>query len=401
MPWNDTTKIMTAPLNINTRGDIQKATEMLGHGDLGDCIVNGTINKWAKWKPQDSGLSVEPVGYLADDQRRDSNWGLTIPSALRRLSTVVEGYDAGNNYKYTRPARRFRMFDFVRVNNGVPSTSEGYYGNAKGFVSGNKAETNAASKKDHYYIHHISSGVICGVDWYRASRNDEIGLADLNLGLTSAINGYFGVILFDTSASSNKYRLICSDVKIQSSSSSSVTIPDSVFTPASQSLVGHTFKVYPVISLGNENATGEGLQTDMVNWDLISLPDVTIFMFDVRDAGQSVSVAINNLQSHINVLGRQTASCSISVRQTADLPATDVTFRIRLYGGGTTSTATTRLDESFETVSVSTYTTTINKSWGNSFFPSRYEAVKVTVEATAITTYVWEKSVVATNDDVN
>ncbi len=400
MPWNETTQIMTAPLNINSAGDVQRALKC-SSGDLGYCYTHGDVNKWAKYKPQDSGLAIEPVGYLTDDQRKDSNWGLLIPSTLRRLSNIVEGYDSGNNYKYIRPTRRFRMFDLVKVNNGIPSTSEGYYGNAKGFVSGNKLETNAASKKDHYYIHHIDSGVVCGVDWYRTARHDEISLADLNLGLALAVDGYFGVILVDTTATSNKYRLICSETKIQSSTSSSVTIPGSVFAPAAQSLVGHTFKVYPVISLGNENATGEGLVTDLVNWDLISLPDVEIFGFDVRDAGQSLALSINNLQSHINVLGRQTASCSISGRQTADLPAMTTALRIRLYGGGTTATATTLIDESTVMISISKTANTINKSWDNSYFQSRYEAIRVTVEATEVTTYVWEQSVMATNDDIN
>lgn len=391
---------MTAPLNINTGGDIQRATGE-NSGDLGYCITHGTIKKWAKWKPQSSGLAFEPVGYLTEEQRRENNWGLTIPSTIRQLSAVVTGYDGGDNYKYIRPTTVFRMADFVKVTNGILSTTEGYYGDAKGFVTGNSVETNASSKKDHYYIHHIDSGVVCGVDWYRTSRNDEIGLADLNLGVTSAINGYFGVILVDLTATSNKYRLICAETKIQSSSSSSVTIPGSVFTPASQDLVGHSYKVYPVISLGNEGATGEGLLTDTVDWDLIALPDITIFGFDIRDAGRSLAVSINNLQSHIDILDRQTASCSISARQTADIPATNITFRIRLYGGATTSTAVTLLDESSVTINVSNTANTINKSWSNTTFRSKYEAVRVTVEATAVTTYVWEAAVIATNEDVN
>lgn len=391
---------MTAPITTGNGGDIQGACGEAS-GDLGTCFVNGNWNKWARYKP----VRSSKITPLTESELSDINYGLTFDVYVPNSSILdfVSYYSSqwGYDQPDSIPGDMFRMSDLTRNENGLMSTSVGYYGNAKSFVLGNKVETNSTSKANHYYVHHTESGVICGVDWYRTSRSDEIAISDFNMGITASIDGYFAVILIDETAVSDRCRIVCSSTKILSSSSSEVTIPDSVFNPLSQSLIGHTFRVYPVISTGNEHATGEGLVTDRVSWGLIPLPDVTIFSFDVQDAGQSLSVSIDNLQSHINMLDRQTASCAVSVRQTADILATSVAFRIRLYGGGTVSSATTLLDESSDTVSVSGSSTIINKSWGNSVFASRYEAVRVTVEATALTTRVWEETAVATNDNVN
>lgn len=344
------------------------------------------INKWAKYKPIKVNTGTEPLGYLSNTLRQSLNWGLSISSTFRAIATLVSSYEG--SYNYVHPDTIYRLTDFVKSTDGVsPVLNAGYYHGAMGFVYGYDASTNSTSHKDEYFIHHTVSGIEVTINWYRTSNDEEIGIGDLNLGVSSAINGYFGVVLVDETATTNKYRLICGTQQIGANQASALTIPGTIFTPVDADLTGHTFAIYPVISLGNENATGEGLVTDFVSWDLISLPDVEIYKFIVRDVATSISTTLTNLQSTITY-NRQTASGTLSIRMNADL-TTAVTLKVTLYGGATEQSATTQIkEEYFQNVSVSPTWNTFNLAWSASDFPSFYDAIRVTVEAPDITAWV-------------
>lgn len=129
MPWNDTTKIMTAPLNINGQGDIQKATGC-DSGDLGQCIVNGTINRWAKWKPQRS-TKIAPLTLA---ERTADHFGLSL-TKYTTVADLMAGVQADGGWAYLQPrdngSDKYRMYDFL---NASDITATGYNGNSKSFL---------------------------------------------------------------------------------------------------------------------------------------------------------------------------------------------------------------------------------------------------------------------------
>lgn len=122
---------MTRPLNINAMGDIEQAVKY-NSSDLGACIVNGTINKWAKWKPQSSAV----IGELSLLDRQQSYWGFSVngDDAIRfyNLDDVLDqAMVKQGDWTYIRPGTnltdRFRMFDFLNPSN---HSGSGYNANA-------------------------------------------------------------------------------------------------------------------------------------------------------------------------------------------------------------------------------------------------------------------------------
>lgn len=125
MGWNSTTKEMSAPLNIDSIGDIQQATNMSNHGDLGDCIENGTINRWSAIKPMRSSA----LNAMTASDREDANYGFLVDSVTEggvlqpgiygdSIASVFSNAVAnGGDWPYLRPRGSannewFRMMDF-------------------------------------------------------------------------------------------------------------------------------------------------------------------------------------------------------------------------------------------------------------------------------------------------
>lgn len=135
--WDDTNKLMYPPLNINSGGDIQQALAS-GYKDIGGAIRNGTINKWAKYKP----VRSSQVGWVSRTIDITSFGFGTFPGAtsFQQLLNLYNGYDAAglidhssdtpdawdNGWQYKRPrgggsgyTEYFRFSDFVKVVGGV------------------------------------------------------------------------------------------------------------------------------------------------------------------------------------------------------------------------------------------------------------------------------------------
>lgn len=120
MPWNESTQLMTVPININAGGDIQQATRC-SSGNLGYCIVNGEITKWAKNKA----FRLNQLSTPTDAQRSAALWGLYRPSEYQidgttmavQKSSFISAATDGNAYEYLRPqglanGSPFRFMDF-------------------------------------------------------------------------------------------------------------------------------------------------------------------------------------------------------------------------------------------------------------------------------------------------
>lgn len=130
MPYNSSTGIINAPLNINTSGDIQQAVNY-NSGDLGDCIKNGTINEWAKWKP----VRSDKIGPLTFAERQEKSFGLNL-TKFTTISDLRAGYS--EQWAYLRPRglannnnERFRFYDFLNTT----ISSSGYNKNARCFFN--------------------------------------------------------------------------------------------------------------------------------------------------------------------------------------------------------------------------------------------------------------------------
>lgn len=126
MGWNSNTGIMTAPLNINPGGDIEKAVHY-NSGDLGTCIKNGVINKWAKWKPERNN-SIAPLTLA---QRQADSFGFNL-TKFTDISTLRANF--GTQWDYLLPeglpnGGRFRFYDFLNTT----VSSSGYNENAACF----------------------------------------------------------------------------------------------------------------------------------------------------------------------------------------------------------------------------------------------------------------------------
>lgn len=141
MGWDNTNKLMYSPL---TTWDVAAALGV-DTGDLGYAIVNGTINKWARYKPMVAPNALHPVGYVETNERRADKHGFTIPTIVDDVDAFVQLYppnpndDAMNGWVYHVPRGRvyngvtvneyFRMYDFLKVgvggskDNSVPGYS--------------------------------------------------------------------------------------------------------------------------------------------------------------------------------------------------------------------------------------------------------------------------------------
>lgn len=130
MPWDETNQIMTAPLNINTGGDIQQASGV-DSGYLSYCFVHGNWNKNAKYKP----VKSSKITSMTEAELKALNYGLVIPK-YTDMDSLMSGIAAGTGWVYDQPSGSsgewYRIFDLT---NPSDRTAIGYRGNANSFLS--------------------------------------------------------------------------------------------------------------------------------------------------------------------------------------------------------------------------------------------------------------------------
>lgn len=125
---------MTGPLNINSIGDIEQATNY-NSPYLDQCIRFGTINEWAKYKPQRS----SKIGKLTATERAQGQWGFSTSGEdsvrFGEYSAALEQAEAKQgHWTYLRPrgvytgvTERFRFYDFL---NADSPSGNGYWSEA-------------------------------------------------------------------------------------------------------------------------------------------------------------------------------------------------------------------------------------------------------------------------------
>ena len=262
MGWNSSTKVMTAPISLDDAGDIQKATNCES-GDLGTCITTGTINKWAKHKPQCSAA----LGEMTAAQRASGNYGFdlsdgdgtttvysnTLSGALTLALASSRGGDhsGAGDWPYLRPRggsydEYFRFFDFL---NPANHSSSGYNANALEMFS---YTVPAAPTNNH------TTQYLTNFDVTRTS-GAELYLSDFTKSGVSLGNLYYGIV-YRRSGSASTY-LAKSSTTVNGLSSGSTAHIEVTF-PEPASYQG----CYVVTSASN---TGDG------TGDTIYLPNST------------------------------------------------------------------------------------------------------------------------------
>ena len=119
--------IITDPVSIS---DVQAA---VGHtsGDLATLILEGNINKWAKYKPvvyASVSSSNDGKGNVVNTSSIKQMYGLTVPITSDPFTTYKNG---GGEWTYTKPsggtASPYRLADFNGYrNNATPPIYTGF-----------------------------------------------------------------------------------------------------------------------------------------------------------------------------------------------------------------------------------------------------------------------------------
>ena len=245
---------MTAPLNINGNGDIQRATGV-NSGDLGYCIVNGTVNKWAKYKPERS-VKIMPLTF---EDRIENSFGLKI-TKFTNLADLIAGYIGEWSYLTPRASStdRFRFFDFT---NPSDITATGYCGKAGCFF-----RRSASTFPTTYYTG--SGGLTFIAQWEPETqfertapasiRRSEIRIDPSDPNSATLADTYFGVLIYSpywqnpmiktstTAVGSETYTSSVSftDTELQNFPSSVSVYP--VFSPTA---IGSVSSVFPAAGL--------------------------------------------------------------------------------------------------------------------------------------------------------
>lgn len=301
--------------------DIQ-AVLGLSKNDIGGLITTGNINKWAKYKPEHHPNQKSP---LSNSDRAANNFGLTLPALQRNLETIAANYTS--YYQYTPPASAndlYRFPDWVKWDNGWVH-GIGYLRSARCFYESDNFTTNSYSGTPHYYVNYNhDTGVSLTVVWASNMTDEEISRADLLLGLSSISNAYLGVIV----KIGTSYRLVCAQTTIGNAAQSLITIPHSVFANSA----GSSVTLYPVLSSGNENATGEGISGTTVMFDLLPLP-TTPYTFDIVSVTNAIVLSNETFTTEYNVLEtRQSATFTCELYSTEDIEPFIPELYIALYG---------------------------------------------------------------------
>lgn len=192
MGWSATEQVLTYPftkLKAGSRGDLENAVSRTCTSQA-DLFANGTINKWAKYKPV-----VRPNVSYADQLDSNHQWkstadwwkgqngqcGLTF-TTYTALGSPSSGFFAqllagSLSWGYTRPSgsssQPLRAFDFIQYYAAAPKPVTGVYDNLRLYGGGK---------------------LTVQVDSTRAANDLGIQLDDLTIS-SSAVSGWYAGIL--------------------------------------------------------------------------------------------------------------------------------------------------------------------------------------------------------------
>lgn len=117
----------TTPNKGVSIADIQTVLGTTLYSDIGGLIVNGDINRWAKYKP----IRLNKLGLVTDGERLLENYGLTIPAAGYGSIDAMVADLLNADWTYLRPRGKgngqggsdewFRIRDFEGYFHGAPA----------------------------------------------------------------------------------------------------------------------------------------------------------------------------------------------------------------------------------------------------------------------------------------
>ena len=294
MPWNGTTKIMTAPLNLNNNGDIQQASGVNSR-HLDQCFINGDWNKWAKYKP----VKSSKISPLTEADLQALNYGLTISVCGRNgnISQYLNSYSS--QWGYDKPdgsaGEIYRFYDLLKPG---AITSTGYRGDANSFI-----DPLNCTFPSSYLLNRGNSGVTFALGLNYPPNNlkeGSINVTDLHIGGDTedlTLSGmYFGLVF----VYNNTYRLITDTYPVSAYPRSGVaSYPQITIAESNGALPGITtdvtYNVYPVFSALAHSSLTTFESTDRV----IALP-VSPFSFKARTAQATQRMVIMGLRSYLD-----------------------------------------------------------------------------------------------------
>lgn len=314
MPWNPTTKIMTAPLNLNTNGDIQQASGV-NSGDLGKCFRDGGWNKWAKYKPMKSG-KITP---LTEAELKVLDYGLTV-SKYTSMSGIIAAINTGTEWAYTPPAggstERFRFFDLLKPG---AITSTGYRGDANCFFAYSEVPTRATQG---------GGGCVLRVNWQASDlKEGSLSTADLNtlLGDMSIPDMYVGALM--RRGTGNYYKTSSSTVG-SNSYMTEIPLSDNELT----TIGSGTVSVYLFLAVTREATLLTSGIDNSLRQGVIALPGQGVESMSIVSAGYYISVtnlsAIYGTGDNDIPPGSLQVKCNLAYASTPAAQATNVTVRI-------------------------------------------------------------------------
>ena len=368
MGWNSNTGIMTAPLNINTGGDIQQAVNY-NSGDLGDCIVNGTINKWAKWKPQRS----SKIGPLTLAERQATFFGFKL-TKYTDMSTFEAGY--AEEWSYLRPRglttynERFRFYDFLNTT----VSSSGYNKNAACFF-----RQSASTFPKEYVIG--SGGLSYIAQWEPESQLDSYYpgsvkpsdiKTDPNNNLSPTIGDcYFGILMNHSYWSSPKIKTASTYVTQSGYTyTSTVTFSDSELQNFPSGVT-----VYPILSIDPIST----ISTDIPRSGIYALPGA------VGSSASSSTIDVKPATTMYQIIVRQATAAFVAARLnvsvTVGLYSTvaDTIGRLNINVYQASSMEDKTGEQIGSTENIDGVTTTQDQTWEQNYRITRPDYIRVVI----------------------
>ena len=248
---------MYSPLTV---GDVAAALG-LETGDLGYAIINGTINKWARYKPMVAPNAVHPVGYVETNERRADKHGFTIPTivddvdAFAQLYTQVQNVGAMNGWVYHVPRGRvyngvtvneyFRMYDFLKVGAGGSKDDS-----VPGYCSRATNPFGSFSSSTRISLH--SGTIYAENDWQRMQGGKPdyyLAISDFN----TLPNMYYGFILYPNNTSGPIFMATADEAVNQNGQSTrargdELLRVDTIFESDTQALTLTPYWLIPLLS---------------------------------------------------------------------------------------------------------------------------------------------------------
>lgn len=314
---------MTGPLNINSAGDIQRASKC-SSGDLGYCIVNGDFFKFSKWKPQRS-AKIDPL-TLAD--RVASNFGLAL-TKYTTVADIMAAIQAGGEWAYLQPRDngqdKYRFHDYL---NPSGNSEIGYIWDSRSFL-------------DYLDVPSIyfngTGGTNMTVEWVLDSRLPvgNITMTDLSNidGLGTAFDDlYLGFLIVDSVSSPTVYRYRTSSAKISADyHGTSVTWPANDL----DSLPSGSYYVFPLaaktqcgitqVSAGNINL--------YLQDGAYALPDVGIRSMTVTNTTASIWLYLLSAKEVANGIHYES-----DIEYSSNTTVTATGISVRIYTSDTPGT---------------------------------------------------------------